>query len=135
VIVCEPVPLLVGIYVTMQDPSRTQPVELKMPDPVLPQLTDWPVTGTELVTVAVQVVLAPTGIDVGLQDMTVDVGAVFIVVGLKFAVIVPTPFIVAVVDAEDELTNTIAEDLLTLQLEKAYPALAVADMKIVEPGA
>jgi hypothetical protein len=119
----------------MQGPSRTQPVELKMPDPVLPQLTDWPVTGTELVTVAVQVVLAPTGIDVGLQDMTVDVGAVFIVVGLKFAVIVPTPFIVTVVDAEDELTNTIAEELLTLQLEKAYPALAVADMRIVEPGA
>ena len=103
----------------MQVPSSAQLVELKMPDPVLPQLTVWPVTGTELVTVAVHVVLVPTGTEVGLQETTVFVSAGFIVVGLKSAVIVPKPLIVAVVEAEDGLARAIADELLTLQPENA----------------
>ncbi len=127
--------MAVGTYVTVHVPSSAQLVELKMPDPVLPQLTVWPVTGTELVTVAVHVVLVPTGTEAGLQEITVFVSAGFTVVGLKFAVIVPSPFIVAVVDAEDGLARVMTEGLLTVQPENAYPELAAADMEIVEPGA
>ena len=81
------------------------------------------------------VVLVLTGTEVGLQETTVCVAAGFIIVGLKFAVIVPTPFIVALVEAEDGMAKAIADEFPTLQPEKAYPELAVADMEIMEPVA
>ena len=102
----------------MQDPSSAQLVELKMPDPALPQLTVWPVTGTELLTVAVQVVLDPTATDAGSQETVVCVAAGCMVVGLKFAVIVPSALIVAVV-VDDEGLSIVMDDELTVQPENA----------------
>lgn len=87
-----------------------------MPDPELPQLTVWPDTETELLTVAVHVVLAPTATEPGLHVTVVCVSAGFVVVGLKFAVIVPSPFTVAVVEADEGLAR-VMEDELTLQPE------------------
>ena len=90
-----------------------------MPDPLLPQLTVWPVTGTELVTVAVQVVLLPTGAEAGSHVIVVWVSAGFVVVGLKLADIVPSPFRVAFVEAEEGSANAMADGLLTVQPENA----------------
>ncbi len=97
----------------MQLPSSAQLVELKIPDPELPQLTVWPNTGTELLTVAVHVVLEPTGTEVGLQETTVCVAAGFAVVGLKFAFIVPSPFIVAVVEGDEGLLMVMEGELVS----------------------
>jgi hypothetical protein len=50
------------------------------------------------------------------------------VVGMKFAVIVPVPPIVAVVDADVGLVMVI-DPVLLLHDENAYPALTVADIE------
>ena len=90
-----------------------------MPDPALPQLTVWPETDEPPVTVAVHVTLPPTSRELALQTTLVCVSTGFTVVGLKFAVIVPTPFMVAVVVGEDESASAIEEASLTLQPENA----------------
>jgi hypothetical protein len=95
-----------------------QLVELKIPDPSALQLTIVFVSGELLVTVTVQVVLVPTGTELGSQVTAVSVFAGFIVVGLKFAVIVPKSFIVAVVEA-DEGSAIVIDDVLTFQPENA----------------
>ena len=48
----------------------------------------------------------------------------------KFAVTVPEPVIVAVVEDDVELVN-VMEPVLEDQVENAYPELAVADMELV----
>jgi hypothetical protein len=65
--------------------------------------------------VAVHVVLDPAATDLGSHVTTVCVSAGFIVVGLKFAVIVPKSFTVAVVDANDGSANVMADASLTVQ--------------------
>jgi hypothetical protein len=69
--------------------------------------------------VAVHIVLDPAATDPGSQVTSVCVSAGFIVVGLKFAVIVPKSFIVAVVLADGGSVIVMADALLTLQPEKA----------------
>jgi hypothetical protein len=66
----------------------------------------------------VQVVLLPTSAEDGLQVTEVCVLANCAVVGLKFAVIVPKSFIVAVVEA-DEGSDIVIDDVLTFQPENA----------------
>ena len=112
-----------------------QLIGLKMLDPVLPNPTLPPATEPEPVTVAVHLVAVPAGTEVGSQLRTVCVAAGCTLTGLKFAVTVPSRFTVAVVEAEDGSATAIADVSLTLQPEKAYPELAVAEMGIVEPGA
>ena len=90
-----------------------------MPDPALPQLTVWPATDDPPVTVAVHVTVPPTSMEPALQETSVCVSATLTVVGLKFAVIVPTPLMVTVVEADDESATTRAEASLTLQPENA----------------
>ena len=132
-----PSPAAVGEYVTEQEPelSTAHSMESNMPEPVLPQLTVCPETDGPPDTVAVHVALSPTFTESGLHVIDVWVSAGCTVVGLKFAVIVPTPLIVAVVDAKVESATTIDVESLTLQLENAYPELAVAEIEIVAPEA
>jgi len=79
--VCVPLPTAVGVYVTEQDaldplPESVQLAELKVPLPLLMKETlPVGVVGVPVVsvTVAVQVVLTPTGTLVGVQLTLVDV--------------------------------------------------------------
>jgi hypothetical protein len=96
-----------------------QLIESKIPDPSALQLTVASVSGELLVTVAVQVAPVPTGTELGLQVTMVSVSARVTVVGLKFAVIVPKSFIVAVVLADRGSAIVMADASLTLQPEKA----------------
>src|SRR2546422_4535169 len=79
--VCVPLPTALGVYVTEQDaldplPESVQLAELKVPLPLLMKETlPVGVVGVPVVsvTVAVQVVLTPTGTLVGVQLTLVDV--------------------------------------------------------------
>jgi hypothetical protein len=66
-------------------------------------------------TVAVHIVLDPAATDLRSQVTWVCVAAGFSVVGLKFAVIVPKSFTVAVVDANEGSAKVMADASLTVQ--------------------
>jgi hypothetical protein len=72
-------------------------------------------------TVAVHIVLDPAATDPESESQVtrVCVAAGFSVVGLKFAVIVPKSFTVAVVDANEGSANVMADSSLTVQPENA----------------
>jgi hypothetical protein len=83
------------------------------------------VTGLPPLTVAVHIVLDPAATDPESPESPESqvtwacVAAGFSVVGLKFAVIVPKSFTVAVVLADEGSVIVMADALLTLQPEKA----------------